>query len=63
MSQIIKITANVIGTSEVNSVDARELYSALEIKKDFSTWIKKQIESLGLDENIDFILFPQKGKT
>jgi phage anti-repressor protein/transcriptional regulator of met regulon len=60
MSELIKIELQVIGTEEVNSVNARELHKTLEIKKDFSTWIKNQINSLGLEENVDYIIAPPK---
>jgi anti-repressor protein len=38
-------------------VSARELSEALEIKKDFTNWIKAQIESLGLVVDEDFSPF------
>ena len=38
-------------------VSARDLHCFLEIKKDFSDWIKNQIESLALIENVDFSPF------
>lgn len=60
MVQIININTSVIGTNKVNSVNARELHKALDIKKDFSDWIKSQIESLGLIENTDYIVISAK---
>lgn len=42
------------------AVNARDLWQALEIKKDYSSWIKKQIESLDLEEKVDYISFTQK---
>lgn len=62
MGQIISINTAVIGKEEVSSVDARELYTVLEAKKDFSSWIKSQIESLSLEEDMDYIVFTQKGE-
>lgn len=71
MSVLIPINMIVIGKQKVNSVNARELHSALEIKKDFSAWIKTQIDSLGFSENTDYLiissksansLLPQKGE-
>lgn len=38
-------------------VNARDLWEALDIKKDFTDWIKHQIDSLGLIENEDFSPF------
>lgn len=60
MSELIKIELHVIGTEEVNSVNARDLHKTLEIKKNFSTWMKNQINSLGLEENVDYIIAPPK---
>jgi phage anti-repressor protein len=38
-------------------VSARVLHEALEIKKDFTDWIKAQMESLGLIVDEDFSPF------
>ncbi len=62
MKELIKIESGLIGLEEVNTVNSRELHKVLEIKKDYSDWIKAQINSLGLEENIDYTLFPQKGE-
>lgn len=37
------------------TVNARELHDFLEIKKDFSNWIKAQIERAGFIEDIDYV--------
>ena len=39
-----------------NSVNARELHGALEVGKDFSTWIKGRIEQYGFVEGEDFVI-------
>ena len=62
MTQLIKINKQLIGTENTNSVNSRELYTTLDSKQDYSTWIKKQIDTLGLDENIDYILLHKKGE-
>ena len=62
MKKLIAVVENVIGAEKVNSVNARELHKALEIKKDFSNWIKAQIEGLWLEENVDYMVFTQKGE-
>ena len=38
------------------------LHAFLEVKKDFSNWIKKQIERARLVEGRDYIIFAQKGE-
>lgn len=44
------------------AVSARELHNFLEIGKDFSSWIKVQIDRCDLVENIDYQSFTQKGE-
>ncbi len=61
MNTLIQITPQLIGTQKANSVNARELHQSLEIKKDFSDWVKVQTRRAGLDVNVDFITYPQKG--
>jgi len=62
MQVSIKLVQEKIGAETVNSVEARELYEYLEIKKPFADWIKSQIKSLGLEENIDYITYKQRVK-
>ena len=59
-TQIIKIESSVIDGSAVETVNARDLAKNLEVKKDFSDWIKHQIESLDLEEDFDYFSLPQK---
>ena len=60
MQELIKIEKNVIGTDKTNSVNARELWKNLEIKKKFADWMNHQINSLGLELNVDYILISPK---
>ena len=62
MQELIKIEKYKIGTQEVNSVNARELYKALGVKKDFSNWIKPKLKGGMLDENVDYLVFALKGE-
>ena len=61
-TQIIKIETGVIDGSAVETVNARDLAENLEVKKDFSNWVKHQIKSLDLEENFDYFSFAQKGE-
>lgn len=61
MNEIIKISSEVIGTEKTNSVNARELHQVLDIKKQFTHWIDIQINSLGLEKNVDYIVYEVKG--
>lgn len=51
------ITKQVIGISEVNAVNARDLHKSLDSKQDFSTWIKARIEKIRLVQGRDFEVF------
>lgn len=52
---------NIIKKENRNLVSARELYSELGIKRDYSTWIKQSIERADLEEGKDFTSY--KGKS
>lgn len=55
MNDLIKITKTNIGDAEINSVNARELHSQLEVKKAFTTWISTALENAGAIESEDYI--------
>ena len=58
MNDLIQITQTQINGTEVNSVNARELHKKLELKSDFSTWIKRELELF--TESVDYIRFHKK---
>lgn len=58
MEELIKITQK----DGNQAVSARELHDFLEIGKDFSSWIKVQIDRCDFIENIDYQSFTQKGE-
>ena len=60
MNEIISITAHPINGQEVQTVNARELHGFLEVRKDFSDWIKDQLEVF--TQGIDYLFFPPKGE-
>ena len=55
MNELIKIAPAEISGVQVQTVNARDIHSSLEIKKDFSTWVKAQIERGGFEENVDYV--------
>lgn len=55
MNELIKIAPAEINGVQVQTVNARDIHSSLEIKKDFSTWVKAQIERGGFEENVDYV--------
>lgn len=58
--ELVKITEIQIGTETTNSVNARDLWKALESKQDFSTWIKSRLDTIYAIENADFACFHKK---
>lgn len=62
MQELIKITKQVFDDQEVNAVNARELHQFLGIKRDFTNWVKDQIQRANLIQNIDFTIFAKKGE-
>lgn len=58
---LVKVTEDKNGKQLVS---ARELHKYLEVKRDFTTWIKGRIERLNFKENLDFTVsesFHQNG--
>ncbi len=41
-------------------VNARDLHTMLEVKTDFSDWMKRRIKQCKFEENYDFIVFLKK---
>lgn len=57
-----------IGSNSHQTISGREMHSELQIKYDFSTWVRDQIKRLQLIENIDYTVIqnlqenPQGGR-
>ena len=61
MKELIVVGQSKFGEAEIQTVNARDLHSSLGVRKDFSNWIKKQIERARLIENRDFVTVTLKG--
>lgn len=59
---MIRITSTIVDGAKVQTVDARQLHVGLEAGKDFSNWIKAQIDRARLVESRDFVKLAQKGE-
>lgn len=55
ITQIIPIGSKQIKDSKTETVNARELHEFLEVRRDFSNWIKGRIKTYGFRENQDFV--------
>ncbi len=62
LQAVLPIQEILFGGELERAVNARDLWQALEIGKDYSSWIKYQIESLDLEENMDYIVFTKNGE-
>ena len=66
MNELIKLSQAKINNETVQTVNARELHTFMEVGKDFSTWIKNRLETLGSIENEDYLVvqevFPKMGE-
>ena len=66
MNELIKLNETKINNELVQTVSARELHTFLEVGKDFSTWIKDRLKTLGSVENEDYLavqeVFPKTGE-
>ena len=57
MSISLPISSGTIGNISQLTVDARSLHEVLEVKRDFSTWIKGRIsKATGKESRLDFML-------
>ena len=55
MNELIKINQKDINGNAVNTVNARELHAFLEVKTQFSIWLKNRIEQYGFIEGQDYV--------
>ncbi|UBX28517.1 antA/AntB antirepressor family protein [Arsenophonus apicola] len=60
MQNLINIETKNINGELIQTVNARDLHSFLEIKNHFKDWIKDRIEKYGFIENEDFVTFAEK---
>ena len=61
MHDSIKIQPQNIGGQTIETVNARELHSFLEVGKVFASWIKDRIEQYNFIENLDYGVFTETG--
>jgi len=61
-ANLIPISNGIIGDISQLTVDARLLHKILEVKRDFSTWIKGKISKYGFIENQDYRVFAKSGE-
>ncbi len=55
MDQLISLQNKLLAEVPVQTVNARDLHAFLQVRRDFSTWIRARIEKYGFVEGVDFI--------
>lgn len=55
MNALLPMSAQHVGPDVVQTVNARDLHSFLEVGKDFSNWIKDRIEAYAFTDGQDFV--------
>ena len=61
MQKILPIQTGNIGGDAIQTVNGRKVHAALAVRKDYSDWVKVQIQRARLSENKDFVTIPQEG--
>lgn len=54
---LIAINSRRIGEQEVRTVNARDLHAFLEVRRDFTNWIKARIKQYGFTDGVDYAVF------
>ncbi|MBA3755171.1 MAG: antA/AntB antirepressor family protein [Nitrosomonas sp.] len=62
MNNLIQISEREIDGSNIQTVNARELHSFLEVGKDFSNWIKDRIDQYSFVANQDYVVYAKTGE-
>jgi len=60
MQALISIKQSVIGSTTIQTVNARDLHGFLEVPTRFNDWIVARIEEYGFTENQDYVGFTEK---
>lgn len=63
MRNLIPLSKRTISDQQEPTVSARKLYEFLEVRRDFSNWIRSRIKQYQFEENQDFVLVRQNGRT
>lgn len=54
MQDLLQISISKIGSETINSINARDIHTYLEVKTRFNDWIQRAIEKYDFEENIDY---------
>lgn len=63
-SNLIPVNEDSFNGRQIQTVNARDLHAYMEVRRDFSNWIKGRIEQYGFEEDVDYVTFsPVLAKT
>lgn len=57
----IQFSNVVLGNEQQLGVNARDVHAALEVKTNFSDWMKRRIKQCKFEENYDYMLILKRG--
>lgn len=63
VAQLIEINNAVIGRSETNAVNSRDIHKFVESKRQYADWIKIRLDEIGAIDGVDYVLVSQKNET
>ncbi|MDA3909015.1 MAG: antA/AntB antirepressor family protein, partial [Sulfurimonas sp.] len=61
--ELIKIQTSQIGAENINSTNARDIHTYLEVNTPFPTWIKRAVERYDFVEDEDYVSFITDSKS
>jgi phage anti-repressor protein len=56
MKNLVAINEQTFDEELKQAVDARDLYVYLDVKRDFTTWVKERIDKFGFVNGVDYLL-------
>lgn len=63
VAQLIEINNAVIGRSETNAVNSRDIHKFVGSKRQYADWIKIRLDEIGAIDGVDYVLVSQKNET
>lgn len=56
MKELVAINEQTFGDELRQAVDARDLHVYLDVKRDFTSWVKERIDKFGFVDGVDYLL-------
>ncbi|KLQ80108.1 antA/AntB antirepressor family protein [Enterobacter hormaechei] len=62
LPELVPVKAGSIDGQPVSLVSAKRLHSFLDVRRDFTNWIKGRINQYGFAENVDYLVYASSGE-